>query len=188
MPHFRFTADKMDPIEEPRPESARRGQDDAQHVHIWLDPPATHDRTSPTPRPRRQRDQEPGGAKPNELPIAALRRFDDHTGQPYWVGREANSDRMFYARQEHDGDLTLGVVQSASGVEVEGAGDADPGELETRRPPASASHDSLDPAFERRALADLQHGGGTEFPFAASRAFARQTSDAFAAHWKRRRR
>ena len=136
MPRYRFT-DRMDLIEEPSPKSVAHSQDGAQHVHIWLDSPPTRNRAADAPRPRpRQRDQEQGGAN-NELPIATLRRFDDGGSSPYWVGRSSDG-RMYCARQESDGDLSLSLVQGTGE-----AGDASPEEkLDIRRPPGSGSYDS----------------------------------------------
>src|SRR6516162_3458453 len=135
MARYRFT-DRMDLIEETSSKPVAHSQDDGdRHVHIWIDSPPTQNRAADAPQPRsRQRDQERAG---NELPLATLRRFDDGGGQPYWVGREADG-RMYCARQETDGDLSLYLVQGTGE-----AGDASPEEkLDIRRPPGSGSYDS----------------------------------------------
>jgi hypothetical protein len=57
--------------------------------------------------------------------------------------------------------------------------DANAEKLGLKRPPGSATLDSY-ATFDRRALAELQRTGSTEFGYAASRAFAAQMSAAFA--------
>jgi hypothetical protein len=171
MPRYRFT-DRMDLIDKPAPKDAAPAEE--SHTHIWLhNPPATRDRASPTSRPR-QRDQE-GAA--NEMPIATLRRFDEGGAKPYWVGREENG-RMYCVRQESDGDLSLALVQG-TGEEV-GAGDGNPQEkLDIRRPPGSASHDSLDAAAYDRMVRRGWNGSDISDGFALTRHFASRMKTAF---------
>jgi hypothetical protein len=169
MARYRFT-DRMDLLEEPSSKSVAHSQDDGdRHVHIWIDLPPTQSRAADAPRPRsRQRDRE-GAA--NELPLATLRRFDDGGEQPYWVGREADG-RMYCARQETDGDLSLSLVQGTGE-----AGDASLEKLEIRHPPGS--YDSPDDAAYDRMVRNGWNGSDISDGFAITRGYISRVKAAF---------
>jgi hypothetical protein len=179
---------------------AQSTEDEARHIHIHL--PAeimearrTSDRPARSRRgdananapgegmPARRNGLRDQGEDPSEQPdcgplIARIRQSGE-TGE--WEGEladdggENGGGTPLKIKQDPQGGLLIHHALAENGEGM----DANPKAMGIERPPGSATLDSYR-AFDERALDQLQRTGGTEFGYAASRAFAARMSAAFA--------
>jgi hypothetical protein len=180
---------------------ARSDEDETRHIHIHL-PAEIIEARRTSDRPARSRGDANTGAsgerntarrngglrdqgeedpseQPDCGPLIARIRQSGETGE--WEGEladdggENGGGTPLKIKQDPQGGLLIHHALAENGEAM----DANAEKLGLKRPPGAATLDSYS-AFDERALAELQRTGSTQDGYAASRAFAKKMSAAFA--------